>query len=211
MFITLEGIEGSSKTTQAALISKWLTKNGIPHILTKEPGTVMSKECQDIRKVLLSPENDISSRTELFLYLADRAQHVEKVIKPALAEGKWIISDRYSWSTYVYQGFGRKLLEDPRVCFNEMLTFAADDIWPDLTFIMDLPVDVGLARAKKSNIEFNGGDRIEREEISFHQTLRDGFLVVARGNPDRCKILNAEKSIEELHEDVKKVLQNYIK
>lgn len=205
MFITFEGIEGSSKTTQAGLISNWLKESGVDHLLTKEPGTVLSKECQQIRKLLLSPDNDLSPRAELLLYLADRAQHVDKCIKPALDSGKWVISDRYSWSTFVYQGFGRNLL-DTESCFRDILSFAAGSLWPDLTFIMDLPVEIGLKRAKSSNIEFKGGDRMEREAIEFHRTLRKGFLDVANKHPKKCVVLNAEKTIEELHEDVKEVL-----
>ena len=208
MFITFEGIDGSGKTSQAQLLSEWLEDSGVEHLLTKEPGTVLSKECQQIRQLLLSPNNDLSHRAELLLYLADRAQHVDKCINPALDSGKWVVSDRYSWSTFVYQGFGRNLL-DTEPCFRDILSFAAESLWPDLTFIMDLPVEIGLKRAKSSNVEFEGGDRMERESIEFHQTLREGFLTVAKNYPEKCAVLNAEKTIEELHEDVKEVLQNF--
>lgn len=208
MFITFEGIEGSSKTTQAGLLSDWLVKRNIRHLLTKEPGTVLSKECQQIRKLLLSPENNLSSRAELMLYLADRAQHVDKCIRPALGNGEWVISDRYSWSTYVYQGFGRGLIEElPSGFFRSMLNYASGELWPDLTFIMDCPVEVGLSRAKLSNVEFKGGDRMEREAVEFHQKLRVGFLEVAKNNPSRCIVLDATKSIEELHEEVKVIVE----
>jgi len=209
VFVTFEGIEGSSKTTQAGLLSKWLDAQGVGHLLTKEPGTVLSKECQQIRQLLLSPENDIAPSAELLLYLADRAQHVSNCIRPALKQGKWVISDRYSWSTYVYQGFGRGMASEPKIerLFRDMLNFAAGELWPDLTFIMDLPVSIGLKRAKSSNIEFEGGDRMEREAVEFHETLRKGFLEVARRNPDNCVVLDATKSIEELHEEVVKVLR----
>lgn len=210
MFVTFEGIEGSSKTTQAGLLSAWLNKQNINHLLTKEPGAVLSKECQQIRKLLLSPENDLSPRAELLLYLSDRAQHVDKCISPALEEGKWVVSDRYSWSTYVYQGFGRGLIEDLGAFFRSTLDYAAGNLWPDLTFIMDLPVEIGLSRAKSSNVEFKGGDRMEREALEFHQTLRQGFLQVAKSYPERCVVLDARKSIEELHGEVKEALREYI-
>lgn len=212
MFITFEGIEGSSKTTQAGLLSKWLDDQNIKHLLTKEPGTVLSKECQQIRKLLLSPENDLSPRAELLLYLADRAQHVGNCIRPALKNGEWVVSDRYSWSTFVYQGFGRGMVTDEAVAeqFKGMLNFAAYEVWPDLTFIMDLPVEIGLRRAKSSNLEFEGGDRMERETIEFHETLRTGFLKVAKRYPESCVILDATKSIEELHGEVVKVLCKYV-
>ena len=168
MFVTFEGIEGSSKTTQAGLLSKWLEKQRIGHVLTKEPGTVLSKECQEIRRLLLSPDNDLDARAELFLYLADRAQHVGNCIKPALDSGKWVISDRFSFSTYAYQGYGRGHLyigSDGDHWFNETLTIAAGSLLPDIAFIMDLPVEIGLHRARSSNVEFKGGDRMEREDI----------------------------------------------
>ena len=207
MFLTLEGAEGSGKTTQARLLSDWLVKRNVRHLLTKEPGTVLSKECQQIRKLLLSPENDLSSRAELMLYLADRAQHVDKCIRPALSNGEWVISDRYSWSTYVYQGFGRGLIEElPDGFFRSLLNYASGELWPDLTFIMDCPVEIGLSRAKSSNVEFEGGDRMEREAVEFHQKLRDGFLQVAEAHSDKCIVLDATKSIEELHEEVKGIV-----
>jgi dTMP kinase len=207
MFITFEGIEGSSKTTQAGLLSEWLSKSNISHLLTKEPGSVISKECQQIRQLILSPENDIAPRAEFFLYLADRAQHVENCILPALMRDEWVISDRYSDSTLVYQGWGRELSPEETI---PMINYAAQDLVPDLTFVMDLPVELGLNRARSSNTEFVGGDRMEREELSFHNRLREGFLTIAERNKNRCRVLNAEKSIEELHEEVKEVLQSFI-
>ena len=210
MFITFEGIEGSSKTTQAGLLAKWLEEQNINCLLTKEPGSVLSRECQDIRKLLLSPENDIDSTAELFLYLADRAQHVGKHIIPAKERGQWIISDRYTFSTYVYQGYGRHKIEEMGSWFRKALDIAAHYEMPDITFIMDLPVEIGLSRAKSSNTEFAGGDRMERETLEFHKRLRTGFLEVAEEFSDTCIILNAEKSIEELHEEVKEVLHKYL-
>jgi len=211
MFITFEGIEGSSKTTQAILLTEWLGKQGIDYLLTKEPGSVVSQECKQIRKLLLDPANELSSRAELFLYLADRAQHVEKIILPAIIEeGKWVVSDRYSLSTHAYQGYGRgHLYIGPSDWFRQALKIACHDFTPNLTFVMDLPVEVGLARARGSNTEFAGGDRMEREAVEFHQKLRDGFLEIAEDRSE-CVVLNAEKTIEELHEDIKKVLRDYM-
>jgi len=210
MFISFEGIEGSSKSTQAGLLSEWLKDQGIDHLLTKEPGSVISKECQQIRHLLLSPDNDLGSRTELLLYLADRAQHVDKCIKPALDAGQWIISDRYSFSTYVYQGVGRGLLTQMPDLFTDMLQYAQYNLMPDLIFVMDLPAEVGLVRAKSSNTEFEGGDRIERETLDFHKQLRQGFLRLADKYQDICVLMNAEKTIEELHEEVKQVLSKHM-
>jgi dTMP kinase len=210
MFITFEGVEGSSKTTQAKLLSDWLTSKNITNISTKEPGTIFSKECQQIRHLLLSPDNNLSPRAELLLYLADRAQHVENCIKPALKENKWVICDRYSWSTYAYQGFGRGLINELGDFFKEMLHYSAGNLWPDLTFIMDVPVELGLQRAKKSNDEFKGGDRIENEELEFHQKIREGFISIANKHPNKCIIIDATKSIKELHEEIKIKIDNLI-
>ncbi len=208
MFITFEGIEGSSKTTQAILLSQWLNELKIGHLLTKEPGASISKECRQIRKLLLDPESDIVSKAEFFLYLADRAQHVEKIIRPALDEGKLVISDRYSDSTYVYQGWGRRLDSEK---IGPMIDFAANYLEPDITFIMDLPAQVGLKRARESNTEFKGGDRFEKEELQFHERLRIGFLQVYGNNEyGRCKLLDATETIEELHKEVKHILSPYL-
>lgn len=206
MFITFEGIEGSSKTTQAELLSNWLNNQRLSHLLTKEPGTIISKECQQIRKLILDPKNDITPRAELFLYLADRAQHVEKIISPALKANQWVISDRYLDSTKIYQGIGRGLGVEN---ITPMIDYASYGVMPDLTFIMDLPAEIGIARAKSSNTEFKGGDRMEREHIGFHESLRKGFLELSETH-ERYVVLDAMKSIEELHEDVKVTVVRFL-
>lgn len=207
MFIAFEGVEGSGKSTQAKLLSKWLDEQNIGHVLTKEPGSILSKECQQIRKLLLSPENSLDERAEMFLYLADRAQHVGNCIWPALLEGKWVISDRFSFSTYSYQGYGRdQLYIGQSDWFRLALNIAAHNCEPKVSFIMDLPVEIGLERAISSNVEFKGGDRMEQETIEFHQKIRDGFLKIAEDYSHRCVVLDATKSIEELHKEVKEVV-----
>ena len=206
MFLTFEGIDGSSKTTQAKLLSSWLKDRGVEHILTKEPGTVISKECQQIRKLILDPDNNIAARTEFFLYLADRAQHVEKVIRPALGQKLWVISDRYVDSTRVYQGVGRNLGLDK---VNPMIDYASHGFMPDITFVMDVPAEVGVARALKANTEFAGGDRMELEHMSFHNRLREGFLELSKSH-DRYIVLDATKSIEDLHMEVVDILGRFV-
>jgi dTMP kinase len=206
MFITLEGIEGSGKTSQAALLSEWLNKSGVVNVLTKEPGTNKVETCKKIRALLLDPNSEISNRAEFFLYLADRAEHVEKCIKPALALGQWVISDRYFDSTRVYQGIGRGLGVEE---ISPMVLFATQNVLPDLTFILDLPVEIGLSRAKKSNKEFVGGDRIEREGIEFHNKLREGFLKISKNN-NRYIVLDANKSINDLHNEITAAVRKYI-
>lgn len=204
MFITFEGIDGCGKTTQATLLSLWLKSKQIDCILTKEPGSIFSKECQQIRKLLLEPDNSITPRAELLLYLADRAQHVEQCIKPALDENKWVISDRFSLSTKIYQGCGRGLLYK----LDELLEYAENEIKPNLTIILDLPVEISLKRAKSNNKEFLGGDRIEKESFDFHNKLRTGFLDQA--NKNNCRIIDANKSENDLHNEIKLIIESYL-
>jgi len=205
MFVSFEGIEGSSKSTQTALLGEWLDNKGVKHTLTKEPGTIISKECQQIRKLILDPENDIVPKTEFFLYLADRAQHVEQVIQPKLNDNEWVITDRYLDSTKVYQGIGRNLgIEN----IAPMIEYASCGLMPDLTFVMDLPAEVGIERARSSNTEFEGGDRMEREHINFHTRLREGFLELAKTH-ERYVVLDATQPIDKLHEMVVTVVKAY--
>jgi len=216
MFIAFEGPEGSGKSTQAKMLSDWLTEEGIGNLLTKEPGSTVSRECKHIRQILLDPKFDLASRAELFLYLADRAQHVDKVISPAILDNNlWVVSDRYMFSTYAYQGFGRgHLYLGQSDWFRQALDVACYGVKPNIVFVMDIPAEIGLSRAKRSNIEFGGGDRIEREAIGFHQKIREGFLDIAElyknSKLTECVVFNAEKTIEELHEDVKKVLRKHV-
>jgi dTMP kinase len=207
MFITIEGVDGSGKTTQAALLSKWLNDLNIINILTKEPGTPRVESCKKIRELILNPATEISHRAEFFLYLADRSEHVEKCIEPALRKGEWVISDRYFDSTRIYQGVGRGLGIET---ISPMISYATRDIMPDITFIMDVPVEIGLRRAMSSNKEFVGGDRIERESIDFHNRLRDGFLKVSKTH-ERYIVLDARQDIEAIHSLVKEYLVKYIK
>jgi len=206
MFITLEGADGGGKTTQAKLLSDWLHQQRLSHILTKEPGTKVSKECLQIRKVILDPNNDIAPRTEFFLYLADRAQHVEKVIKPALQKGQWVISDRYLDSTRVYQGVGRGLGTET---IDPMIQYASHGIMPDLTIIMDVSPEIGVARARRANTEYEGGDRMDRETMEFHRKLRKGFQALSKTS-DRYIVINADVSIEEAREQIKEIVGRYL-
>ena len=153
------------------MLSKYLSL--ITHCFLSKAGTIISKECQQIRKLILDPKNDITPVAEFFLYLADRAQHVEKIIIPALDKKQWVISDRYLDSTRIYQGAGRGL---SRETIDPMIDYASQGVMPDLTFIMDIPSEIGVERARSTNTEFEGGDRMEREDMSFHKILRAGFL-----------------------------------
>ena len=192
MFITLEGIEGSGKTTQATHMAKFLRDQGIDCVLTREPGgTRIGKK---IRSILLDPvSRDLSPLTELLLYNADRAQHVNEIIGPALAEGKTVICDRYVDATWVYQGFTRGVdLE----LVSRLHQLVCNGLKPDITILLDLLPQLGLSRAWQQ-IE-NGGrveteTRFEAEAISFHKNVRLGYLELARHEPERFKIIDASR------------------
>lgn len=188
LFITFEGGEGCGKTTQIDLLSKWMEKRNIPHVVTKEPGSPHIEECVKYRELLLNPSNDICATSELMLFLADRAQHVEKFIKPTLAQGIHVLCDRYSDSTRVYQcarGLSRNKVD-------LLIDFATDGLVPDLTFVLDVPVDVGLKRAKAKS-KYKEGDRMESAGVSFHEDVRHGFLKLAESISEqhRIRIINA--------------------
>lgn len=204
LFITFEGGEGGGKTTQAQLLSEWMKERNIPHFLTKEPGDPHTPECVKIRKLLLNPEDSLVPATELFLFLADRAQHVERLIKPALESGRHIICDRYTDSTRVYQiaarGFSRTKL-DP------LLNVATGGLMPDLTFLLDVPVEVGLERARAKSI-YKDGDRMERENAEYHEKVRQGFLRLATSLSEQGRVVRIDaappKSIEGVRDEVVK-------
>ena len=192
MFITLEGIEGSGKTTQAKHMAKFLRDQGIDCVLTREPGgTRIGKK---IRSILLDPfSRDLSPLTELLLYNADRAQHVNEIIGPALAAGKTVICDRYVDATWVYQGFTRGVDIE---LVSRLHQLVCNGLKPDITILLDLLPQLGLSRAWQQ-IE-NGGrveteTRFEAEAISFHNNVRLGYLELARHEPERFKIIDASR------------------
>lgn len=200
LLITFEGGEGAGKTTQIRLLSKWMEERNIPHIVTKEPGSELP-ECKKIREILLNPESDVADAAELLLFLADRAQHVEHMLRPALESGKHVICDRYTDSTRVYQGI-RKL---GRTKLDPLLEFATRGLMPDMTFIIDVPVETGLKRAKGTG-EYEGGDRMERQALEFHQQVRQGFLKLSEclSEQGRMVLVDAAppKTIKQIHREI---------
>jgi dTMP kinase len=190
VLIAFEGIEGSGKTTQAKLLYDYLKERGLPCLFLREPGSTAIGE--KIREIILNPEFEtMDAKTELLLYLASRAQLVVEKILPALRDRKIIITDRFSDSSLAYQGGGRKL---GLSLVSRLNKFATSKIKPDLTILLDLPVEVGLKRIKKQN-----PDRLEGEKEEFHQVVRKTYLLMAKRRGKRIKVFDATKGIEEIH------------
>jgi len=207
MFITFEGIEGSGKSTQIPLLMAELRSRGRDCIATREPGA--TKIGKKIRALLLDSVNSaMLSTTELLLYEADRAQHIHEIIAPALKSRKVVISDRFSDATTVYQGYARGLdLGQIRQLHRMVL----GSLKPDLTIVLDLPVQQGLERAWR-RIETQTGDvredRFEKEAMSFHEKVRQGYLALAKLEPKRFRIIDASRDPDSIHKEVVQVVLN---
>jgi dTMP kinase len=183
-FVTLEGGEGAGKSTQARRLAAALEKRGLGCVVTREPGG--SPGAEEIRKLLVTGEpGRWDALTETLLVFAARADHVARTIRPALDDGKFVICDRFTDSTYAYQGVGRDL---PRETIRRLESLVLDDFRPTLTLILDLPAETGLARAGA-----RGGHeaRFEKFDAAFHERLRQAFLDIARRSPDRCFVIDA--------------------
>jgi dTMP kinase len=193
-FITLEGVEGSGKTTQTALVAESLRAAGHRVTVTREPGGTRAGEA--IRAIFLDPAVSLHAAAELLLVLADRAQHVREKLKPALAAGEIVLSDRYSDSTIAYQGYGRGL--DLKL-LDELNRLATDGTHPDLTIVLDLAVETGLERTRaRVRGDVRGPDRFEGEQVEFHRRVREGFLTIARDQPGRVRTLDATAPVAEI-------------
>ena len=189
LFITFEGIEGCGKTTQIRLLAETLRHQGHDVIETREPGGCNIAD--QIRAVLLDAKNSrMTCPTELLLYAAARAQHVSEVIRPALEAGKTVLCDRFCDATLAYQGYGRQLDIAQITTLND---YACQGIWPDLTLLLDLPVEIGLGRARQRNEQHVGPneDRFEQESLDFHQRIRDAYLHLAAEEPQRFQTIDA--------------------
>ncbi|MGC8893605.1 MAG: dTMP kinase [candidate division WOR-3 bacterium] len=199
-FLVLEGIEGSGKTTLAEGLARKFESGGCSVLLTREPGGTPLGE--RIREILLHSKNDISPWAEFFLFLAARREHTYRVIRPALAEGKPVISDRYYLSSFAYQGYGRGL---PLKILSRLNKFATGGLVPHLTIIADLPVEHALARLKRSR------DRIESESTEFHERVRLGYLKMARRAGKRIRVIDTTRPREEVLEEAWGMVQERLR
>jgi dTMP kinase len=196
-FITLEGIEGSGKTSSLKSITDLLDKKNISYIVTREPGG--SSIGKELRAILLDPDTEISPEVELMLMLSDRKDHVEKIILPNLEKGYWVISDRFMDSSIAYQGGGRQLDKKLIISLTDYLNLPQ----PDLTLLFDLPVEISLSRVKARG-EL---DRFEKEELEFHKRIRNTYLDLAKNNSNRIKIIDSSKKIESMLNNVKQAIE----
>ncbi len=203
--ITLEGIDGSGKSTQMRMLAGDLRLRGLDIITTCEPGgTPLGRR---LRKAFLETEEQVVPLAELLLFAADRAQHVNLLIKPAISEGKVVISDRYADATFAYQGAGRGF---PETTVNEVISLATSGLKPDLTLFFDLPVERSLARAHDHEGEHRVTNRMDLETNEFYTRVREAYLGIAKAEPDRFKVIDANRSIEEVHADVLAVVTSFL-
>lgn len=187
-FITLEGGEGAGKTTQVRRLVERLGAAGIDAIATREPGGAPGAE--RIRSLLVSGDTDWRPMTEALLHNAARVEHVATLVRPSLATGTWVVSDRYVDSTLAYQGSAQGVGADAVRALHRL---ALGGLMPDLTLVLDLPVELGLARAK---VRAGGEDRYERMGAAFHQRLRDAYLAIATAEPERCVVIDAAADVD---------------
>ena len=199
-FITLEGIEGSGKSTSLDTISKILETLDIEFIITKEPGG--GPLGKDLRKILLDKKTSISPEVELLLMMADRKNHIDNILEPSLEKGVWVISDRYLDSSYAYQGGGRQIDTSKIDLLTELLKLPI----PDLTILFDLSPEIALQRAKnRSEL-----DRFESEPIDFHRRIREAYLNLANDNVERYVVIDASKDIQNVTDQVQKKVNQFI-
>jgi dTMP kinase len=199
LFVTFEGIEGCGKTTQINHLASFLRGISRSFLVTREPGGTEIGE--QIRQILLTSDSvGMEPMAELFLYAAARVQHLSQAISPALREGKIVLCDRFADATVAYQGFGRRL---DLAWVEEMNARAMGNVKPDLTFLLDLPVEEGLRRAwKRMENRTAKEDRFEKESLEFHQRVREGYLILARRDPQRIMILDGMRDEQILHQEI---------
>lgn len=195
LFITFEGIDGCGKTTQIELLKQDLEKKGYTVIVTREPGAKGLGE--KLREILLNYDGEVSSNCESFLFLADRAQHIDTIIKPAIDKGTIVLCDRHTDSTVAYQGYGRQLNLEQIYQLNKIAT---NGIIPDITFVLDIDIDTSLKRIGK------GRDRMENSGREFFERVRKGYIEISNQEPQRVKLIQGNSLVEE----IQGVISNYV-
>ena len=198
MFITFEGVEGCGKSTQIDLLARELKDRGFDVLATREPGGTPVGEA--IRAILLDRDHaDMSPMTEVLLYAASRAQHVDQFIRPALKEGKIVVCDRFADSTTAYQGAARQLGVE---LISQLHSMATRRVWPDLTIVLDLDPRIGMERV----VQKRALDRLEHEPMSFHDSVRQSFVALAGHEPERMRVVDASQSVEEVAAIVRNIV-----
>lgn len=195
LFITFEGTDGCGKTTQIELLKRYLEEKGYKVVLTREPGAKGLGE--KLREILLNYDGDVSSNCESFLFLADRAQHIDMLIKPAIERGEVVLCDRHTDSTVAYQGYGRGLDLNQIKMLNDIAT---NGVKPDMTFVFDIDIETAQKRVGKTK------DRMESAGIEFFKRVRQGYLEIAKSEPERVKVLDATQTIETIAGQVKEYI-----
>ena len=204
-FITFEGIDGSGKSTQLRLLANFLKSNGCDVLVTREPGgTPVGNR---LRAALLDAQEEVDPLTELLVFAADRAQHVRRVLRPALKAGQLIFSDRYADATAAYQGAGRGFSPE---LIAEIIGLATEGLKPDLTLLFDLPVSDSNTRTQRRANGKQQGDRLDAETAEFHTRVRDAYLGLARAEPERVKVVETNRPVEETHERVKEIIVPFL-
>jgi dTMP kinase len=205
-FITFEGIDGSGKSTQLRLVSNYLRELGCDLITTREPGgTAIGLR---LRAALLDAQEEVDPLTELLVFAADRAQHVRRVLRPAVEAGQVVISDRYADATATYQGAGRGF--EPSLVA-EIIRLATDGLVPDLTLLFDVSVTESITRTTRRSTTPNKPDRLDIEKADFYERVRDAYLSIAKSEPDRVKIIDASGPVEVTQARVRAVLSSFLK
>lgn len=198
-FISIEGGEGAGKSTSIAFIEEFLANKGIELVSTREPGG--TKLAEKIRALLLDHHDEqVDPYAELLLMFAARRQHVTQVIEPAIAAGKWVLSDRFTDASYAYQGYGRKLSID---FIDQLAHWVHGETNPDCTILLDLDIEVGMQRARQRNAL----DRIESEQMSFFEAVRQGYISRAKAEPERFRVIDASQDIAGVEQQLKAVLE----
>ena len=204
-FITFEGIDGSGKSTQLRLLASFLRQNGCEVVVTREPGgTPVGIR---LRAALLDAEEQVDPLTELLVFAADRAQHVQRLLSPALARGQIVLSDRYADATVAYQGAGRGFSPE---LISAIVALATGGLKPDLTLLFDLPVTECTARKSRRANGKHKGDRLDSEDTEFHTRVRDAYLGIAAADPERVRIIDASGPAENTHARVKEIVVPFL-